>query len=50
MSIQDRDSTFEILFMDLFRRLFPTQPEADFDAKWFGDQSYLTIIICMIIC
>ena len=43
MSIQDRDSTFERLFMGLFRRLFPTQPEAEFDAKRLGDQSYLTL-------
>ena len=43
MNIQDRDATFERLFMELFRRLFPNRPETDFDAKRFGDQSYLTL-------
>jgi len=43
MSIQNRDATFARLFMDLFLRLFPEQAGDDFDARRFGDQSYLTI-------
>ena len=43
MSIQNRDATFARLFMDLFLRLFPEQAGDDFDARKFGDQSYLTI-------
>jgi len=43
MSVQVRDATFDRLFMNLFHKLFPQQADGDFDARRFGDQSYLTI-------
>jgi hypothetical protein len=43
MSVQIRDATFDRLFMNLFHKLFPQQANDDFDARRFGDQSYLTI-------
>lgn len=43
MTVQNRDALFERLFLELFNRLFPDQTNAAFDARRFGDQSYLTI-------